>query len=67
MSDSLEEMVIYKILCQIRRGEHPTAAPDNDFLAALDRVGIIVAGWDYQIGPVGKILLERGDSKDWGT
>jgi hypothetical protein len=65
MSESLEEKIIYKILCQIRKGELPTAAPDRDFLAALDKVGIIVAGWDYQIGPVGRILLERGDNKNW--
>lgn len=67
MSDSLEEKVIYKILCQIRKGEHPTAAPNKDFLVDLGRVGIIVADWDYQIGPIGKILLEHGDSKNWGT
>jgi len=67
MSKSLEEQVIYKILCQIRRGEHPSAAPNQEFLAALDKVGIIVAGWDYQIGPLGYIFLNRGDSEGWGT
>ena len=47
----MEEKVLYNVLKSIRTetGKEYTSAPDEDYLKALETIGLIKLGWDNSL------------------
>lgn len=59
----MEEKVLYKVLCQIARGESPTAAPDDQYVNALITLGMIKGGWDMELTTLGVFIMRNLSNK----
>lgn len=59
----LEEKILYKVLLQILKRENVTMAPDNEYLRALETIGIIKLDWDYSLTGFGYSLFNLLDRK----
>ncbi len=64
MAFTLEEKVLFKVLDQISKNEHPFAAPDKEYLKSLENIGMIENGWDVRIKPLGIMVLNHFRSLD---
>lgn len=53
----MEDKVLYNVLRNVGKGQEHTAAPDRDYLKALDTVGIIKMGWDTELTDLGRTIL----------
>lgn len=55
-----EEEVLYNVLCQISRGEHPAAAaPDDQYVSALSTIGIVKDGRDIKLTTFGTSIMNH--------
>jgi gamma-glutamylcyclotransferase (GGCT)/AIG2-like uncharacterized protein YtfP len=65
----MEEKVLYNVLRQVSRNESITAAPDDEYVKALEVIGIIDKGWDRKLTDLGNGIFKYLDDKlnPWGT
>ncbi len=67
--ESMEEKVLYNVLRQVSRNESITAAPDDEYVKALEVIGIIDKGWDRKLTDLGNGIFQYLKNKlhPWGT
>lgn len=58
-ADLTEEEVLYNVLCQISRGEHPTDAPDDQYVSALSTIGIVKDDRNIKLTTFGTSIMNH--------
>ena len=58
---------MYNVLKLIGTGDEHKAAPDGDYLKALNTAGIIKMGWDNELTDLGRTILSalRNKFEEW--
>ena len=56
----MEEAVLFKVLKEISKGgSGNNAAPTDDYLSALETIGLISSGWDVKLTNFGHSMLDH--------
>jgi hypothetical protein len=53
----MKDKVLYNTLKNIGTGDEYKSAPDDDYLKALETIGMIKMGWDNELTSLGKEIL----------
>ena len=65
VSDTLSEKVIKNVLSKIGSGDELKAAPDKEYLNALETLGFIKQGWDNELTEMGRNYLKTLQAREW--
>jgi len=55
----MEEKVLYNVLSKIGTGKEHDAAPDEEYLEALEKIGLIKLEWDNTLTDFGRSMLSH--------
>lgn len=61
----MQEKVLKNVLSKIGTGKEYDAAPDKEYLKALETIGYIKMGWENTLTEMGRNTLSRLQSADW--
>ena len=59
----IREKVLLNVLKLIGSGKENDAAPDDDYLKALESIGLINLGWDNRLTSMGQSVLNLLQNK----
>lgn len=61
----MQEKVLKNVLAKIGTGKEHDAAPDQEYLKALETIGFIEMGWDNSLTSLGRRFLNILQDDDW--
>jgi hypothetical protein len=59
----MTEKILYNVLKKIGSGKEYVAAPDNEYLIALQTIGLVKLDWTNELTPFGEFMLRTLENK----
>ena len=65
ISNNIPENVLYNCLKEVSQYKRIKSYTDSNYREALATIGLIEAGWDDTLTPLGQTILDLLDNKRW--